>query len=83
MAALDSGRANDNPGVRIWLRRIAWLEPFWILAVGAVLLLPQRFALALPAKCRCSHGSHASLAVGLADLASRAVHPCEPLGLPR
>jgi putative inorganic carbon (HCO3(-)) transporter len=48
MAALDSGRANDNPGVRIWLRRIAWLEPFWILAVGAVLLLPQRFALALP-----------------------------------
>jgi putative inorganic carbon (HCO3(-)) transporter len=25
------------------LRRIAWLEPFWVLAIGVALLLPQRF----------------------------------------
>ena len=28
---------------RYWVRRIAWFEPFWVLAVGALLLLPARF----------------------------------------
>jgi O-Antigen ligase len=30
------------------LRRIAWFEPFWVLAVGVGLLLPQRFTEAIP-----------------------------------
>ncbi len=33
----------------VWLRRIAWLEPLWVLAVGGVLLVPPRF---LPAELR-------------------------------
>lgn len=28
---------------RLWLRRIAWCEPFWIAAVGVILLIPPRF----------------------------------------
>ncbi|RME57518.1 MAG: O-antigen ligase domain-containing protein, partial [Caldilineae bacterium] len=28
--------------VRFW-RRVAWLEPFWVLALGVVLLVPARF----------------------------------------
>ena len=28
---------------RSWLRRVAWCEPFWVLAIGLLLLLPPRF----------------------------------------
>ncbi len=33
----------SQPGWRRAAQRVAWLEPFWVMAVGAVLLLPPRF----------------------------------------
>lgn len=29
--------------VNLWLKRLAWLEPFWVLAMAPFLLLPDRF----------------------------------------
>ena len=38
-----SQQHNDEPRWRRWLQRIAWCEPFWIAALGALLLIPPRF----------------------------------------
>ncbi len=35
--------ADNAPRPRSWSRRVAWCEPFWIVAVGLLLLLPPRF----------------------------------------
>lgn len=42
-AAMNHLPANSDPRWRRAFQRLAWLEPFWVLTIGILLLLPQRF----------------------------------------
>jgi putative inorganic carbon (HCO3(-)) transporter len=35
--------ADNTSRPRSWLRRVVWCEPFWVVAIGLLLLLPPRF----------------------------------------
>jgi putative inorganic carbon (HCO3(-)) transporter len=47
-AQTDRDEKSKHQG-RAAVRGLAWLEPFWVLVLGAALLLPQRFVPAMPA----------------------------------
>jgi len=44
MAVLQREAASADSKRLIRLKRIAWLEPFWVTAVGVITVIPPRFA---------------------------------------
>jgi putative inorganic carbon (HCO3(-)) transporter len=66
MTPVENERASSDPEWRVWLKRFAWIEPFWVVAVGGFMIMPPRF---LPTALQPHHDSWLPYFIALLVLA--------------